>query len=242
MEQEKDMLILEGALKQLDIYYDNTTLDKLKDFREKVLCWNKSVNLTAITNPYEFEIKHLADSISCCAFHAFKDAKAIIDVGTGAGFPGIPLAICFPEKQFTLLDSLKKRIKIIDEIKEELGLKNVRTIHGRAEDLAVIKEHREQYDLCLSRAVANLATLTEYSLPFVSLGGYFAAYKTKASDLELKEAKRAIELLGGKFETSIESDLDGINLQHVILWIKKIKNTPSKYPRKAGVPSKNPII
>ena len=210
-------------------------------YRDLVLDWNTKVNLTAIKDPDEFELKHFMDSVSCCMFPEVRKAEKIIDVGTGAGFLGIPLAILFPEKEFVLLDSLNKRIKILQEISEELNLYNVRPIHGRAEDLARREEHREQYDLCVSRAVANLGVLAEYCLPFVKVGGWFGAYKTGNAEEEIRQSRQAIRILGGKLETETTYNPDGMDFGHKILWIKKENQTGKKFPRKAGTPQKEPL-
>jgi len=208
---------------------------------ELILEWNEKVNLTAITDKEEFIKKHYIDSVAVCAFSQMRKAHSIIDVGTGAGFPGIPLAILYPDKKFLLMDSLNKRIRIIEELSREIGLQNVTFRHGRAEELAQSRDHREHYDLCVSRAVANLAVLSEYCLPFVKVGGWFAAYKTGTIEEELNESRRAIELLGGKPEESSQLKIKGYDLDHRILFIKKVKKTMAKYPRKAGTPSKEPL-
>lgn len=214
---------------------------QLERYMEGVLSWNEKVNLTAITDRDEFIIKHFLDSVLCCGFPEYESAKKIIDVGTGAGFPGIPLAVVSPEKQFILMDSLKKRLNIIDELTDSIGIQNVSTVHARAEELARNKEHREQYDLCVSRAVANLATLSEYCLPFIRQGGYLLAYKGPDADDEIAQAKKAVFLLGGQLERVESAPLNQYGLDHRILFIKKVRNTPAKYPRKAGTPSKDPL-
>jgi 16S rRNA (guanine527-N7)-methyltransferase len=229
------------ALEDLELSYDEDALRRFRRYMELILDWNQKVNLTSIKEEREFIQKHFVDSISVCRFDQMKEAHNVIDVGTGAGFPGIPLAILYPEKRFLLMDSLNKRIKIIEELSGEIGLKNVVFRHGRAEDLARNKEHRESFDLCVSRAVANLAVLSEYCLPFVKVGGSFAAYKTGGSETEVKESLRAVELLGGKLEDSKEVHIKGYDLDHRIIFIKKIKHTPAKYPRKSGTPAKEPL-
>ena len=208
---------------------------------EGILAWNEKVNLTNITDPAEFRIKHNADSLMCVDFPEFLDAETVIDVGTGGGFPGIPLAVYAPEKQFILLDSLNKRLKIIDELAGELGIKNITLVHGRAEDAARAKEHREKYDLCVSRAVSNLATLSEYCLPFIKVGGYLLAYKGPGAEEEVKEAAKALKTLGGSLVDIRETSMEEYGLDHRILVIKKVRNTPKAYPRKAGTPLKEPL-
>ena len=227
------------AVKSLGMDLTEEQIRQFEAYRAGVLEWNEKVNLTAITDPEEFEMKHFADSVMSAGNDIVKNAKKIIDVGTGGGFPGIPLAILFPDKQFTLMDSLGKRIKIIDQLAKEIGIKNVELVHARAEDLAKKKEYREQYDVCVSRAVANLATLSEYCIPFVKIGGYFAPYKTAAAEEEIAEGKKALFILGGHLESV--SEFSDAELDHTILWIKKVKMTPVKYPRKAGTPSKEPL-
>ena len=227
------------AVKSLGMELTEEQIRQFEAYRAGVLEWNEKVNLTAITDPEEFEMKHFADSVMSAGNDIMKNAKKIIDVGTGGGFPGIPLAILFPDKQFTLMDSLGKRIKIIDQLAKEIGIKNVELVHARAEDLAKKKEYREQYDVCVSRAVANLATLSEYCIPFVKVGGYFAPYKTAAAEEEIAEGKKALFILGGHLESV--SEFSDAELDHTILWIKKVKMTPVKYPRKAGTPSKEPL-
>ncbi len=213
----------------------------LEKYMEGILAWNEKVNLTNITDPAEFRIKHNADSLMCVDFPEFLEAETVIDVGTGGGFPGIPLAVYAPEKHFTLLDSLNKRLKIIDELAGELGIKNITLVHGRAEDAARAKEHREKYDLCVSRAVSNLATLSEYCLPFIKVGGYLLAYKGPGAEEEVKEAAKALKILGGSLVDIRETSMEEYGLDHRILVIKKVRNTPKAYPRKAGTPLKEPL-
>ena len=213
----------------------------LEKYMEGILAWNEKVNLTNITDPAEFRIKHNADSLMCVDFPEFAEAETVIDVGTGGGFPGIPLAVYAPEKHFTLLDSLNKRLKIIDELAGELGIKNITLVHGRAEDAARAKEHREKYDLCVSRAVSNLATLSEYCLPFIKVGGYLLAYKGPGAEEEVKEAAKALKTLGGSLVDIRETSMEEYGLDHRILVIKKVRNTPKAYPRKAGTPLKEPL-
>jgi 16S rRNA (guanine527-N7)-methyltransferase len=232
---------LARALNLLGVNYQEDTLDKYKKYMDLVLSWNKRVNLTSITDKNEFVTKHFIDSIFVCGFSQMHEINKVIDVGTGAGFPGIPLAIVYPDKEFLLIDSTNKRIKIIYEISREIGLKNVTFLHGRAEDIAHNKKHREQFDLCVSRAVAKLAVLSEYCLPFVKVGGWFAAYKSQGIEKELAESQNAYKLLGGHLEKNNSISIDGFGLDHRILMIKKIKQTPAKYPRKAGTPTKDPL-
>ena len=230
-----------SALEQLNIPYDEEIIKKYEAYMEGIIEWNEKVNLTSITDKDEFIVKHYIDSVMCVPCKEFQNAERIIDVGTGGGFPGIPLALAAPDKEFVLMDSLNKRIKIINELCAEIGIENVTAVHARAEELAKNKEHRENYDLCVSRAVANLSTLSEYCLPFIKKGGYFLSYKGPDSEQEVKDAKKAISILGGKIEREEKASLEDFNLEHKIIYIKKIKDTPAKYPRKAGTPSKEPL-
>ncbi|WP_245156625.1 16S rRNA (guanine(527)-N(7))-methyltransferase RsmG [Clostridium aminobutyricum] len=232
---------LEKALDTLSIPYTEEMIDKFERYMQLVLEWNEKVNLTAITEREEFIKKHFIDSVLCYSFPEMKKAQTVIDVGTGAGFPGIPLALVYPEKKFVLMDSLNKRLKIIDQICSDLDIQNVKTLHGRAEDLGKSKMYREKYDICVSRAVANLATLSEYCLPFIKVGGAFLAYKGNKAEEEIKEAEKAIHLLGGKLMEERQVKLDDFDLDHHIRVISKCKNTPAKFPRKAGTPSKEPL-
>lgn len=232
---------LSEALTDMGLFHDDTMIRKFRRYMELILEWNEKINLTSIKDEEEFIKKHYVDSAAICSFTQMKAARSVIDVGTGAGFPGIPLAILNPDKKFLLMDSLNKRIKVIDEISREIGLENVTFRHGRAEEMAQSKEYREKFDLCVSRAVANLAVLSEYCLPFVRVGGWFAPYKTGTIDQELKESRRAIKILGGSLEENKQLNIKGYDLDHRILFIKKIDRTPAKYPRKVGMPAKEPL-
>lgn len=241
MERSKAELLLRQGIMELGIPADERLINRFLAYMDGILSWNDKVNLTAITDREEFIRKHFLDSLTCSPFPEMEEADKIIDVGTGAGFPGIPLALVFPDKQFVLMDSLKKRLKIIDELTEELGIANVRTLHGRAEDLARMKEHREQYDLCVSRAVANLAVLSEYTLPFLKVGGTLLAYKGPEALQEIKSSGGAVRTLGGILSEERRVTIPGLESSHVILIINKIKHTPASYPRKAGTPAKEPL-
>lgn len=214
--------------------------NQLMDYMKGILYWNDKVNLTNITDEEEFIKKHYIDSLLIKELDVFKNAETVIDVGTGGGFPGVPLAIMFPEKQFVLLDSLKKRLKIIDELTAKIGISNVITYHGRAEEAAHTEELREKFDLCVSRAVSRLSSLTELCLPFVKVGGNFAAYKGPAVYEEVKEAEKAIQILGGEFE-NIKVPEKQEKQEHTFVIIKKISKTSQKYPRKPGNPVRKPI-
>ena len=229
------------AFEELKINYDDILLKKYETYMEGILKWNEAVNLTSITEPSRFIQKHYIDSLLSVIYKEFQNAELIIDVGTGGGFPGIPLALAAPDKKFVLIDSLNKRIKIIKELCGELEIDNVTAIHGRAEELARNKNHRQKYDLCVSRAVANMATLSEYCLPFIRRGGWFLAYKGPNTDEEIKESANALRVLGGKIRREEHAKLSNFNLEHKIIFIEKTGDTPSKYPRKAGTPSKDPL-
>lgn len=231
---------LEAALKNLDIDYSEETIIKYQKYMDGILNWNEHINLTAITDRDEFVSKHYIDSLVCSGLEEFRASRKVLDLGTGAGFPGVPLAIANPDKKFILMDSLLKRLKIIDQLTKEIGIFNTETVHGRAEELARNKMYRESFDVCISRAVANLATLAEYCLPFVKEGGYFLAYKGPVANEELEKASKAIKVLGGEVERIEPAEFDGY--KHNIVVVKKIAKTGKKYPRKAGMPSKEPIM
>lgn len=200
---------------------------------------NKVMNLTGITEFTEVVEKHFLDSIYLNRVTDLDQPVKIIDLGTGAGFPGIPLKIAFPEIEITLVDSLNKRIHFIEEVIEELGLTSIYAVHARAEELARNLEYREKFDLCVSRAVANLSTLEEYCLPFVHIGGKFISYKSGEIEEEVQESKKACFLLGGKLKEVYKFDLEESKRSFVV--VEKVKTTPKTYPRKAGTPSKMPL-
>ena len=204
---------------------------------------NKVMNLTGITEYEEVIQKHFLDSLSLIRVipDIASQKLTVIDLGTGAGFPGIPLKIAFPELEITLMDSLNKRILFLQEVIDALGLKKVSAVHGRAEEMSSNATHRQQYDLCVSRAVSNLAVLTEYCLPFVKKGGLFVSYKSADSDAEIQEGKKAISILGGKLTSVDKFQLPDSDLRRALVCIKKVKDTPKKYPRKAGTPAKLPL-
>lgn len=220
--------------------YSDEVMEKLMGYMHGIISWNEKVNLTNLTEEDEFIEKHYIDSLLLWNSESFKKADKIIDVGTGGGFPGVPLAILYPEKEFVLLDSLKKRLNIIDSLTHELGINNVTTFHGRAEDAAKQKDMRETFDLCVSRAVANLISLAELCIPFVKAGGYFVAYKGPGAYDEAKEAENAINILGGKLESIIVPEGQKES-EHTLITILKTTKTPEKYPRKAGDPLKKPL-
>lgn len=230
--------------KDLDALGVNLTDKQIEQFvmyYEMLVEWNEMMNLTAITEYDEVMKKHFIDSLSLIKTYDTSKEVSVIDVGTGAGFPGLALKIAYPNMKVTLLDSLNKRINFLNEVIAMLGLTNVTTIHGRAEDFAKPAKEREKYDLCVSRAVANLTTLSEYCLPFVKVGGCFISYKSEKITEEMEAAKNAIALLGGEYEKSEEFYLPDSDIYRNLVTIKKVKPTPKKYPRKAGLPSKEPL-
>lgn len=222
----------------LNIEISENQANKFYEYMKLLLEWNNKINLTAITDEKEMIIKHFIDSISINKY--VKNQKNVIDIGTGAGFPGIPLKILNNNIEFILVDSLNKRINFLEEVKEKLSLAKLKNIHARVEDLAQNKEYREKVNLAVSRAVASLRILAEYMLPFVEKDGYCICMKGPNINEEIKEAENAIDILGGKIE-KIESLLLPEKIERNIVIIKKIKNTPIKYPRKAGMPSKQPL-
>ena len=213
--------------------------DQLLQYMELVLERNQHVNLTAITDRDEFIRKHYIDSLAAAVLPEFQAAETVIDLGTGGGFPGVPLAIVFPEKQFTLVDSLNKRIRIIQEFCETIGIQNVKAIHGRAEDLGQQEDLRESFEACVSRAVADMRVLAEYCLPFVKVGGFFVSYKSGDVVEECNNAKKAIRILGGDLADVCALEL--YEQRRTLLTISKVVPTPKKYPRQPGKPAKTPI-
>lgn len=226
-------------LKEIGIELSDEQLEQFLTYYEMLIEKNKVMNLTAITDFDEVLEKHFEDSLSLIQAVDLEKSQAVIDLGTGAGFPGIPLKIAFPNLQITLADSLNKRILFLDDVIRELGLTGIDTVHGRAEDLAKNSDYREKFDLCVSRAVANLSTLSEYCLPFVKIGGKFISYKAGECDEEVAASKSSIFLLGGKISDIKKFELGESGRAFVI--IDKVSGTPKKYPRKAGTPSKDPL-
>lgn len=232
---------LQSKAEQLGIRLSEKQLEQFQCYYERLIEKNKVMNLTAITEYEEVVDKHFIDSILLGSVKGLSGKKRVIDVGTGAGFPGIPLKIVYPELEITLLDSLNKRVKFLDEVIEELGLTGIQAVHSRAEDLAQDAAYRQQYDICVSRAVANLATLSEYCIPFVKQGGYFISYKSTQIEEELKQAKKAVQVLGGTLEQVETVQIPGTTIERQFVMIRKTGTTPKKFPRKAGTASKTPI-
>lgn len=220
----------DGALELLNRYY------------EMLIDTNKVMNLTAITEYSEVVIKHFADSAAIGCITDMNGNIDVIDVGTGAGFPGIVLKIVYPQLSVVLLDSLNKRVNFLKNVITELGLTDISAIHGRAEDIARNKDYREKFDLCVSRAVANMSSLSEYCLPFVKVGGRFVPYKADGCDEEVKTASKAVNTLGGKIRKIESYVIPDTDICRKFVVIDKLRNTSAKYPRKAGLPTKEPLV
>lgn len=236
-----DLTVLEEGCGQLGIKLSQLQKEQFIQFYEYLIEKNKVMNLTGITDFQEVLVKHFLDSLSCVKALDMSGAKKIIDVGTGAGFPGIPLKIVYPEIEFCLLDSLKKRVNFLEETFQLLKLRNITAIHGRAEEFARNKSYREAYDLCVSRAVSNLATLSEYCLPYVKKGGCFISYKSGKVKEEAQQAEKAAGILGGRIKDIVYFNLPESEIERSLVIIEKIRNTSPKYPRKAGTPLKEPL-
>ena len=230
---------LTDGLTELGITLSEKQLEQFATYYEMLVEKNKVMNLTAITQWDEVLEKHFLDSVSLIRAKDLSQSISVLDLGTGAGFPGIPLKIVFPNLKITLADSLNKRVSFLNEVIEALKLDNIEAVHGRAEELARDGKYREKYDLCVSRAVANLSTLSEYCLPFVTLGGEFISYKSGEVEEEAQAAKSAIFLLGGKVINTLKFSLGESSRSFIV--IEKVKGTPKTYPRKAGTPSKKPL-
>lgn len=237
MEYSFDKFIEE--VNKISINFTDEQLEQFRIYYDMLVEKNKVMNLTGITEWDEVLEKHFLDSISLIRAIDLNQTLTVMDMGTGAGFPGIPLKIAFPNLKVTLADSLNKRVLFLQEVIDALKLEGIEAIHGRAEDLARDKKYREQYDLSVSRAVANLSTLSEYCLPFVKIGGQFISYKSGDVEEELAASKSAMFLLGGKINNTIKFELGESGRSFII--IDKVNGTPKTYPRKAGTPSKKPL-
>ena len=233
------MKMLKDYFEEMNIPCSDEKLQQFMKYRDLVLEYNQQLNLTSITDPEEFLLKHFIDSVVICDMEEFMDARKVMDLGTGAGFPGVPLAILAPDKQFVLADSLDKRIRVVTDMVREIGLRNVTCVHGRAEELGRNKSYREKFDLWVSRAVADLSVLSEYCIPFVKEGGAFIAYKGPDVDEEVDQAMTAIEELGGAVDTIEEMEIGDMTRSLVVIY--KESKTPGKYPRTPGKPKKSPI-
>lgn len=233
-------LLINGA-KQLDIHLSETQVEQFMQYKTLLQEWNEKMNLTAITEDREVITKHFLDCMTINKALPMNEQKTVIDIGTGAGFPGLVIKIAFPHLKVTLVDALKKRLTFLETVIKELGLTNIECVHSRAEDLGKNKEYREGFDICASRAVANLAVLSEYTLPFVKVEGYLIALKGQKLDEELEQGQKAIQILGGQLEEVVHTGVPFTDLNHKIAKIKKVKPTATKYPRKAGEPTKSPL-
>ena len=233
-------ILLQG-IEELKLQISDNQIQQFLDYYEMLIETNKVMNLTAITDFDEVMVKHFIDSLLVVKSTDMNKYDTLIDVGTGAGFPGIPIKIMFPHLKVTLLDSLNKRLKFLNEVIDKLSLSDIETVHGRAEDIAQNKEFREHYDVCVSRAVANLSTLSEYCIPFIKKGGNFISYKSSLSEDEIIESQKAIKIFGGNIVDTTTIPLPCSDIERTFVIIRKDKQTPKKYPRKAGTPSKDPI-
>ena len=230
---------LKSAISEIGLELSEEQLSKFEIYYDMLISWNEKINLTAITDPKEVAEKHFADSLSLIKVLDLNGIENVIDVGTGAGFPGIPLKIAFPHLKITLLDSLNKRIQYLGEVNDNLALSDVVLIHGRAETIARDLDHREKYDLCVSRAVANLSVLSELCTPFVKVSGVFTPYKSEKADEELCEAGNALNLLGCEVKSVERFSL--FDQVRCIPVIEKMRSTDDKYPRREGIPGKRPL-
>lgn len=226
---------------QMGIVLDDTQISQFQTYFEMLIEKNKVMNLTAITEKEKVIDKHFADSLAFAQTGLETSGKRLLDLGTGAGFPGIPLKIAFPEMEVLLLDSLNKRVRFLQDVIRELNLQGIDAVHGRAEDFAKQKAYRENFDYVVSRAVANLAVLSEYCLPYVSVGGYFLPYKSGDIQREIDESRKAVKILGGSVEDVVSFEIPGTDIHRTILKIRKKTAAPKRFPRKAGLPSKEPI-
>lgn len=242
MEENEFKEKMQEKSKILGFDFSVEQISKFYKYMNMLIEWNEKINLTAIIEPREVAIKHIVDSLSCYQKELFTGQVSLIDVGTGAGFPGLPLKIFYPELKLTLLDSLNKRVKFLQLVVDELGLKDVEVIHARSEEAARNKKYREKFDLATARAVARLPIICEYCLPFVKQGGTFIALKGRQYEEEIQEAQKEFSVLGGKLVKSMPVKLPELEDKRAVVYIKKEKATPKVYPRKAGTPERNPIV
>lgn len=233
--------IMNTASLDVNLAFDEEIYNKFIQYKDMIKQWNEKINLTAIVEDEQIVKKHFIDCIKIFKCSPLKEAKNIIDIGTGAGFPGIPIKIIKSDINVVLLDSLNKRINFLNEVINIIELKNISTIHGRAEDFSRKLEYREKSDVAVSRAVANLAVLSELCIPYVKVGGYFVAMKGPSVEEEIKDGKGAVSILGGKIEDIIKIEIEDSDLNHNLVVIKKVKETPKAYPRKAGTAIKKPL-
>lgn len=229
------------GISELNIDINDNKLDKFRIYKSLLKEWNEKINITAIKDDVEIDIKHFLDSLTVFKTGKITKGKRIIDIGTGGGFPGVPIKIVEEGVEVVLLDSLNKRLMFLDEVIKELKLKDISTLHERAEDIGKNQDYREKFDIVVSRAVASLNILSEYCLPLVKLNGYFIAMKGSESEEEIKEAENAIKMLGGKFEDKFNINIPNSDIIHSLLVIRKISHTPTKYPRQAGKIKKTPL-
>lgn len=239
--ERKDCRVLTEGCRYFGIELNSRQIEQFLKYYDLLTEWNSFMNLTGITEFGEVMQKHFVDSLALAGEVPVQDIKSLIDIGTGAGFPGIPIKIAFPHIEVVLLDSLAKRVKFLNEVIAQLELTGIRAVHGRAEDLAKQEQYREHFDLSISRAVANLASLSEYCIPYTKIKGCFISYKSGEVEQELQEAETAIQLLGGEKKRVVKFQLPGSDIDRSLIIIEKKKATPKKYPRKSGLPKKEPL-
>ena len=237
-----DFSLLEDVLASFSFDLSQKQKEQFQLFFEAMVEKNKVMNLTTITDWNDVLVKHFIDSVMVMRQVNLEKTRALIDLGTGAGFPGIPLKILFPEVSMTLVDSLQKRIHFLEEVKETLGFKDLILVHGRAEELGQREDLREQFDVCVSRAVSQLVVLSEFCLPFVKVGGFFVSYKSADCEAEVNAAKNAMKILGGKLRKIDQFILPNSDFGRSLVVVEKVASTRNKYPRKPGVPTKSPLF